>query len=141
MTREVVRVDDPVFHPKPYQEFAPGLITGYCDKHDTPEKRCGMTAEESKFVDSVPVPYKEIDDMMRDFCHRNAVNLPKPLWSKKPPTVPGWYWIRRPGLTAVVKISKPWKDVIVQMAGCNDLIAMEATDKSCEWCGPLSPPE
>lgn len=66
----------------------------------------------------------------------------KPQWAKEPPTVPGWYWFRRSsGFKSVVLVSKPWNDVIVQMAGCNELIAMEAADKSCEWCGPLTPPE
>jgi hypothetical protein len=124
--------------------------------------------DDSKFVDSVPVPYKEIDDMCRDnFARSQGGPVPAgvtwgckegeeyftpgakgtinqfsvPHWTKEPPTAPGWYWFRRSsGFKAVVLVSKPFRDVIVQMVGCNELIAMEAADINCEWCGPLTPP-
>ena len=32
-TQEVIRIDDPVFNPKPCKEFGAGFITYFCEDH------------------------------------------------------------------------------------------------------------
>jgi hypothetical protein len=51
-------------------------------------------------------------------------------WTKKPPTEPGWYWARRPGLRCaslgIVRIDRPESIPV----GCD-----------YEWAGPIPEPQ
>lgn len=75
----------------------------------------------------------------------------KPVWSKTPPTVPGWYWWRgsvpdRAG-TFMVEVVDRFYDGLTMVFHefpfdiDDERIYSIYIGNNVEWCGPLTPPE
>ena len=65
-------------------------------------------------------------------------------WTTNKPTVPGWYWWRRPKFKAVVV--EVWEQrmdyfVFESVRDQDDYpMAVGSAYDDTEWCGPLTPP-
>jgi NTP pyrophosphatase (non-canonical NTP hydrolase) len=61
-------------------------------------------------------------------------------WTKKNPTVPGWYWWRRPNNEEmIVKIIELYEgsELLILCAGTDSMTSIDCAHMSCEWFGPL----
>jgi len=58
-------------------------------------------------------------------------------WTRDPPTVPGWYWMRE--VAADVEIVWIDSNMMVWVQGVDDNEPV-SEHAGVEWCGPLTPP-
>ena len=63
--------------------------------------------------------------------------MPELIWTKQPPTVPGWYWWRAYGAIAVMEVCEQDGEMIAQNDGC----WFKARFADGEWAGPLTLPK
>jgi hypothetical protein len=74
---------------------------------------------------------EEVDRLREENRRIKVGTQPAALaWTRKPPTEPGWYWARRPGLRCaslgIVRIDRPESIPV----GCD-----------YEWAGPIPEPQ
>lgn len=61
-------------------------------------------------------------------------------WTKEKPIIPGYYWFKRLGEPTIVKISKPWVDLMVQMIGTDRYMPHGDVHEDGVWSGPIEEP-
>lgn len=66
-------------------------------------------------------------------------------WSDKPPTKPGWYWLRIPphGIPQIVQVEHDeyCNYMVIWLAGSECDEPLHKQPSSAQWAGPIPEPE
>ena len=62
-------------------------------------------------------------------------------WSYKPPTVPGWYWVRMADEDQIVEVEQRDEGLVYWMVGLKEHAKVTESSHRTQWLGPLPLPD
>jgi hypothetical protein len=132
-----------------------GITLPVGSKHENPGEACCLIAEairgavlaerercaatiEGFATDQPGIGVSYWGEALAKAIREGVPAAPVPSWTRTPPTVAGWYWIRWPSNSARGIAHFDGKGGYASVRGY--FCGLEEIGSSVEWCGPIEPP-